>query len=67
MPNDAKTKLDQATHRLQDQPTTAEPSGTTTHEEAEEAAQRQPPQAQQRDATGTTLPDPDDSSNADKG
>ena len=67
MPNDAKTKLDQAIHRLQDQPTTAEPSGTTTHEQSEEAAQRQPPQAQQRDTTGTTLPDPDETSNEHEG
>jgi hypothetical protein len=27
MPNDAKRKLDEATHRLQDQPTTVPPAG----------------------------------------
>ena len=27
MPNDAKIELDRATHRLQDQPTTANPNG----------------------------------------
>ncbi len=50
MPNDAKTKLDQATHRLQDQPP---------------ATQRQPPQAQQRDTTGTILTVPANGSDGD--
>ncbi len=67
MPNDAKTKLDQATHRFQDQPTTAEPVGIMKSEASEDAAQRQPPQAQQRDTTGTTLPDPHETSNEENG
>ena len=70
MPNDAKTELDRATHRLQDQPTTANPdrpphsdghsdpgdAQATPNVSAPMADERQPPQAQQRDTTGTILP-----------
>ena len=60
MPNDAKTKLDRATHLLQDQPTTANPVGASQSGKSGEAAERQPPQAQQRDTAGTTLVPPDE-------
>ena len=65
MPNDAKTEMDGNTHLLQDQPTTAEPAGTAKSEDSERDAQRQPPQAQQRDTTGT-IPDPQESANDDE-
>ena len=65
-PNDAKTELDRNTHLLQDQPTTAEPAGTAKRDDPELEAQRQPPQAQQRDTTGTTLPDPEEPANDDE-
>ena len=66
MPNDAKTELDRNTRLLQDQATTAEPAGTTKRKDAELVAERQPPQAQQRDRTGTTLSDPNEASDDDE-
>ncbi len=76
MPNDAKTRLDAMTHSLQDQATTAKPSGLVTPALAEktrdeeqesddrhvDSGDRQPLQAQQRKTTGTTLEFPDTSS-----
>ena len=70
MPNDAKTKLDRDTHRLQDQPKITDPVHPARRDEADATArpadhstnsdQRQPLQSQQRDVTGTTLPGGDD-------
>ncbi len=76
MPNDAKTRLDAMTHDLQDQATTAKPSGSVTSALAEkpgeeeqvsedrhvDSGDRQPLQAQQRKTTGTTLEFPDTTS-----
>ena len=74
MPNDAKTRLDRTTHRLQDQPNTADRADASPVEErvdggadghpaprsdGQPADQRQPAQAQQRE-TPESIPSDQD-------